>query len=270
MPQKITSENLPPAKTFYPVISTEIQTIIDKATAKNPQERFQNIREFKQALIAIVPEEKIESQKTAGIVENPEKEVENEVEKSGNFINAPLFVFILLFGIVVTMSIYYSSPRKQVHSSILKNVKNPEKVSKFQDSIATAQAEKAVEDSIRIFGSIDKKVLMQVHFHKVKRGETLAKIAKLYRIPLDSLTSLNNMSPNEKLKPRQGIQVWVKTIYKVKRNETLATIGRQFGVNPYVLKEVNRLYPEPVEPGEEPKPLIYEGKNIIIPLMLTK
>ena len=269
--QKVLEENLPPAKTFYPVISSEIQTIIDKATAKDPQERFQSVKEFKQALIAILPQEKTESH-TNRAIENTEevKETENEVEGTGSFINAPLFVFILLAGIAVTMLIYYSSPREQIHSSILKNVKNPEKVSRFQDSIATAQAEKAIEDSIRIFGSMEKKVVMQVHFHKVKKGETLAKIAKLYRVPLDSLTSLNNISPNEKLKHRQGIQVWVKTIYKVKRNETLATIGKQFGVNPYVLKEVNGLYPEPVEPGEEPKPLIYEGKNIIIPLMLTK
>jgi serine/threonine protein kinase len=47
---KIVNEPLPPAKTYYPNISDRIQTIINKATAKNPDERFQDCQEFKHAL----------------------------------------------------------------------------------------------------------------------------------------------------------------------------------------------------------------------------
>jgi serine/threonine protein kinase len=47
---KIVHEPLPPAKTFYPNISDRIQAIISKATAKNPDERFQDCQEFKNAL----------------------------------------------------------------------------------------------------------------------------------------------------------------------------------------------------------------------------
>jgi serine/threonine protein kinase len=47
---KIVNEPLPLAKSFYPNISGHIQSIIDKATAKNPNDRFQDCQEFKNAL----------------------------------------------------------------------------------------------------------------------------------------------------------------------------------------------------------------------------
>jgi serine/threonine protein kinase len=47
---KIVNEPLPPAKTYYPNISSRIQAIIDKATAKNPDDRFQDCQEFRLAL----------------------------------------------------------------------------------------------------------------------------------------------------------------------------------------------------------------------------
>ena len=48
---KVVNEPLPKAKTFYPNISEHIQEVIDKATAKNPANRFQNVMEFKEALL---------------------------------------------------------------------------------------------------------------------------------------------------------------------------------------------------------------------------
>jgi serine/threonine protein kinase len=47
---KIVLEPLPRAKSFYPAVSDKMQAIIDKATAKNPAERFQSCEEFKNAL----------------------------------------------------------------------------------------------------------------------------------------------------------------------------------------------------------------------------
>jgi serine/threonine protein kinase len=47
---KIVLEPLPRAKSFYPMVSDKMQAIIDKATAKNPAERFQSCEEFKLAL----------------------------------------------------------------------------------------------------------------------------------------------------------------------------------------------------------------------------
>jgi serine/threonine protein kinase len=49
---KIVNEPLPRAKTFYPGISEHIQAVIDRATAKNPNDRFQSVEDFKKALLS--------------------------------------------------------------------------------------------------------------------------------------------------------------------------------------------------------------------------
>ncbi len=48
--EKILKEPLPPASSFYPRISPKMQQIISKATAKNPEDRYQSCEEFKAAL----------------------------------------------------------------------------------------------------------------------------------------------------------------------------------------------------------------------------
>ncbi len=49
---QIVNHNLPRAQNFYPRISPRMQAIIDKATAKNPAERFSSCLEFKRAIEA--------------------------------------------------------------------------------------------------------------------------------------------------------------------------------------------------------------------------
>ncbi|TAE69387.1 MAG: serine/threonine protein kinase [Bacteroidetes bacterium] len=49
--QEIVNVPLPRANTFYPTISAKMQQIIDIATAKNPNDRFQTCAEFKAALL---------------------------------------------------------------------------------------------------------------------------------------------------------------------------------------------------------------------------
>ncbi len=48
--EKILKEPLPSARSFYPAVSERMQAIIDKATAKDPDYRFQSCDEFKEAL----------------------------------------------------------------------------------------------------------------------------------------------------------------------------------------------------------------------------
>ncbi|WP_299452129.1 serine/threonine-protein kinase [uncultured Microscilla sp.] len=48
---KIVNDPLPPLKQFNGAISERMQQLIDKATAKNPAERFQSCAEFKEALL---------------------------------------------------------------------------------------------------------------------------------------------------------------------------------------------------------------------------
>lgn len=47
---KVVEEPLPRMKTFYKYVSEKVQKIVDKATAKNPADRYQTCEEFKKAL----------------------------------------------------------------------------------------------------------------------------------------------------------------------------------------------------------------------------
>lgn len=57
--QKILEEPLPRLKEYYKYTSKSIQKIVDKATAKNPEDRYQSCEEFKQALISAKPKPKL-------------------------------------------------------------------------------------------------------------------------------------------------------------------------------------------------------------------
>lgn len=48
--QKVVEEKLPRMKTYYKYVSDKVQAVVDKATAKNPSDRYKNTDEFKKAL----------------------------------------------------------------------------------------------------------------------------------------------------------------------------------------------------------------------------
>lgn len=47
---KVVEEPLPRMRTYYKYVSEKVQKIVDKATAKNPEDRYQSCEEFKKAL----------------------------------------------------------------------------------------------------------------------------------------------------------------------------------------------------------------------------
>ena len=47
---KVVNEQLPRIRTFYKYVSDGVQKVVDKATAKNPEDRYQSCEEFKKAL----------------------------------------------------------------------------------------------------------------------------------------------------------------------------------------------------------------------------
>ncbi len=51
--KKIVTDDLPRIKTLYPHVSDQMQEIIDKATMKRPEDRFQNCREFRRELLKL-------------------------------------------------------------------------------------------------------------------------------------------------------------------------------------------------------------------------
>lgn len=48
--KKVVEEPLPRMRTFYKYVSEKVQKVVDKATAKNPSERYQTCEDFKKAL----------------------------------------------------------------------------------------------------------------------------------------------------------------------------------------------------------------------------
>lgn len=270
---RIIQEPLPEATDYYPMISKEMKRVLAKATAKDPNDRFENCEAFKQAIQAFMPEEKpspstLEMPSEVSPVQQEPITTEFEEEETV-FVNVPLIilgVLTVIFGFMLYR--FNQKPPQQIPEVAFEM--NNSRIRAIQDSLDRVLKMQALEDSMRIFQNARKKDSTVIYYHKVNRGETLADIAKLYYLPLDTLKSLNNMTGNERLKVLDGIKVRVRTIYKLKRNETLATVSRKFNVSQGVLKQVNKLYPKRLEPGEEPEPLIYEGKNLVIPLILSR
>ncbi len=275
--EKIKQEPLPKPTKYYPVVSTELQQVIQKATAKNPADRFQNCEVFKQALMNIQDKSAANTFTSPAVAEPPQAESMDdppaESPKSlppSVFINVPLMMLGGILLIFLLMLYFYSQPRESERSDIIFNIKDTERIRQIQDSIAQAQKRKEIQDSIRIFGSMSVRDTTDIYFYKVKRGENLTEIAEKFYVPLDTLKNMNDLTGEERLKPREGLKIKVRAIYTMGRNETLVQISEKFGVSVGVLREINDLYPKPVEPGEIPQPVIFEGKKLIIPLNATK
>ncbi|MCU0443302.1 MAG: protein kinase [Microscillaceae bacterium] len=258
---KITNETLPPTEQFYPMTSPEMQAIIQKATIKNPADRYQTCEDFRNAL-AVVKQFTLPNE-----VKLPETNVET-IPIEAKFFNLPLYALLGLTGVLILMLFWYFLPSRSADSEILFDLKNTQRIRFMQDSIAKAQAKKAMEDSVRIFG-LTRRDTIENYFHRVSRGENLEKIARRYYTPLDSIKKWNNFRGNVKLKPKDGIKIKIRQIYKVQRNETIEQIGAKFNISPLILKEVNQLYPKPPKPGEEPQPVFFEGKDLVIPWLIT-
>jgi serine/threonine protein kinase len=257
---KIANEPLPPTEQFYPMVSAEMQAVIQKATTKNPADRYQTCEDFRAALLSI------QQFTLPNQVKTPEKEPD-AIPIEAQFFNLPLYTLIGLSSLLVVMLIWYFLPSNNTETEILFDLKNTQRIRFLQDSVAKAQAKKALEDSVRIFG-LTRRDSIENYFHRVSRGENLEKIARRYYTPLDSIKKWNNFRGNVKLKPKDGIKIKIRQVYKVQRNESIEQIGAKFNISPFILKEVNQLYPKPPKPGEEPQPVFFEGKDLIIPWII--
>jgi serine/threonine protein kinase len=277
--QKTAHEALPSAKEFYPMISTGIQQIINQATAKNPSARFASCEAMKQAILALKPED-------TPVIINPASETipAKTASKSTKRIKVPvdlskyqkvnlapylLGVFVLFLVILLIRYNWGGNPQD---SEVIRDVTNEARIKSLQDSVTKAQVKKAIEDSARIFGGdARKRAIIEPYIHKAKRGETLDRIARRYLVTLDTLKKLNNMNGSERLSKYEGVKIPVKAVYTLRKDEDLNVIAQKFGINAFILKEVNQLYPKPPkEPGGIPEPVIFEGKEIVVPLVMNK
>jgi membrane-bound lytic murein transglycosylase D len=92
-------------------------------------------------------------------------------------------------------------------------------------------------------------------FHKVRRGETLSRIARRYEVSVNELVALNNLRSRHRIRvgqvlrlPDDGTPVVVARqptptdgIYRVRRGDNLSIISQRFGVTQQDLVAWNRL-----------------------------
>ncbi len=269
---KILNENLPSAKKIYPVISTEIEEIIQKATAKNPNERYQNIVEF-QAAVETYQQKNIKVVPTQTPISNTEEQAEIFSKPT---INLPAFLFIFLFFYGGYL-IYQYVNRPTVTTDVLFNLQDNKRIQSMQDSVMKSQAKKTIEDSIRIVKG-NKKDTTEIFIHKVRKEETLESIARKYYTTIDTLKKLNNFTGKEVLKAKEGVKVRVRAVLTLRREDNIAQIAIKYKVTDYILKEVNELdktksnqkYFNEKRKKQEDEVAVqndFEGQKLVIPLI---
>ena len=79
--------------------------------------------------------------------------------------------------------------------------------------------------------------------HTVKRGQTLSGIATQYNVDMDSIATLNNLSPPYTLRIGQRLRIPRPRLYEVIRGDTVYGIARRFHVPIRAVIEANDLSP---------------------------
>lgn len=262
---QIQTRSLPPVKEFYPVVSEDIQAIINKATAKNPLERYASCEEMKQALQKIIHD--VQSKSEIEVNEKGTPVVAKALPKEVKIFYPLPYIFIILLSVAGVSILIYNFTSLAPQTSIVYELKNREYIKNRQDSIAKAKEKQAMDDSLRIFVNSKKKDSVEIHYHKFRLGESLESIARMYYNPLDTLLKINGFTGKEKLKRDEAVKVRLRAIYKIQKGENIFQIARLFNLNPLVLKQVNRHLKEFDEEGN---PVNLEGKLVYIPLIGTK
>jgi len=90
--------------------------------------------------------------------------------------------------------------------------------------------------------------------YKVKRGDSLAKIASIYGISYKAIKDFNNLRSNF-LRINQRLIIPIprknRVIYRVKKGDTLLKIARKYGISVKKIKKINRKKRNMIKIGEE-------------------
>ncbi len=90
-------------------------------------------------------------------------------------------------------------------------------------------------------------------YHTVRKGDTLASIAKKYSLSVKDLKELNDLARTTKLKP--GRQLLVKRTgpktYTIRKGDTLSKIAKKCSVSAEELQDLNELESDDLKPGQK-------------------
>lgn len=77
----------------------------------------------------------------------------------------------------------------------------------------------------------------------VQKGDTLAGIAKRYKVSLNALASINDMSPTERVGPGRRLVLPLARTHKVLPNDTMFSLSRMYGTTVDKMAEENGIKP---------------------------
>lgn len=98
-----------------------------------------------------------------------------------------------------------------------------------------------------------------VRYHEVKKGDTIAKIAKKYSMSSDRIMEINGLTSKKlKIGQRLLIKSSKPQTHTVKKGDTLWSISVRYGIPPDELKEINELQGNSLKLGQK---LILVRKN---------
>lgn len=119
-----------------------------------------------------------------------------------------------------------------------------------KDSAENAVKRSANNDNSKVSSDAH---LHESQYHTVKKGETLASIARKYSISTEDLREINNIRDSRRLKV--GLKLLIKKTgpktYTVKRGDNIWKIAKKFGLSAEELMELNELDPEDLKPGQK-------------------
>ena len=78
---------------------------------------------------------------------------------------------------------------------------------------------------------------------QVRKGDSLYRIAKRYRVGLRSIIDANNLKPPYMIFPGQKLKMPVSGVHVAARGETIYQIARRYGTEPGTLVRINRIAP---------------------------
>lgn len=118
---KIINQDLPRAKSFYPAVSDKMQAIIDKATHKDPAQRFQSCEAFKQALNSTIVERKKTSSTT------PKRTTKLKPKKTGSSRILYAVLLVVILGLIAIIAFdMFSGGNKPISSGKIDDIPLPE------------------------------------------------------------------------------------------------------------------------------------------------
>tara|TARA_B100000963_G_scaffold354286_1_gene370506 strand:- start:343 stop:1239 length:897 start_codon:yes stop_codon:yes gene_type:complete len=78
-------------------------------------------------------------------------------------------------------------------------------------------------------------------YYKVTSGDNLYSISRKFKIPIQDLIKVNNISQPYKIFPNQKIYIPINQIHKIEKGDTLYSISRKYQTNVFHLSELNNI-----------------------------